>query len=172
MGLTQIVIKILTNSEAFVSRWGYLGIFIVSFISSSSVLFPLPGFIVIFTFGAVFNPLLVAFFGALGATAGSITSYFLGLGGKEILENKYGKKLNKIKKGFTKYKGPLWIVALNASPLPEDLVSIFCGIIRYDFKKFILATFIGQMILTSILAYSGFYSVNWILDYFKLKVFF
>ena len=172
MGLTEFITYILTNSESFVSKWGYLGIFIVSLISSSSVLFPLPGFLVIFTFGAVFNPFLVALFGALGGAIGNITGYFIGLGGKEILENKYGKKLEKIKKGFTKYKGPLWIILLNASPLPEDLVSIFCGIIRYDFRKYIIATFIGQFILSLILAYAGFYSVHWVLDYFELKLFF
>lgn len=172
MSLSEVIINIIINSEGFVSKWGYLGVFIVSLISSSSVLFPLPGFIVIFTFGAVFNPFLVALFGALGATTGSITGYLVGLGGKEILKNKYGKKLKKIKKEFAKYKGPLWIIVLNASPLPEDIVSIFCGVIKYDFRKFIIATFIGQMILCLILAYSGFYSVHWVLDYFKLNIFF
>lgn len=172
MTFTEMIINIITNSESFVNEWGYLGIFIVSLVSASSIIFPIPGFIIIFTFGAIFDPFLVALFGSLGATIGNITGYFLGLGGKEILEDKYGKKLDKIKEGFKKYKGPLWIVILNASPLPEDLVSIFCGVVRYDFKKYMLATFIGQLILALILAYSGFYSVNWVLDYFGLGMVF
>jgi len=170
MSFAGTILSIITNSGSFVNRWGYLGIFIVSLISASSILFPIPSFVVIFTFGAVFDPFFVALFGALGATVGNMTGYFLGLGGKEILEDRYGKKLNRMKKTFKKYKGPLWITFMNATPLPEDVVSIFCGVVRYDFNKYLLATLIGQLILALILAYSGFYSVNWVLDYFGLEI--
>ena len=88
MTLTEIFISIITNSQGFVNKWGYLGIFIVSLVGSSSLIFPLPTFVILFTFGAIFNPFLVGLIGALGTSIGNLTSYILGLGGKEILEKR------------------------------------------------------------------------------------
>jgi len=170
MTLTEIFISIITNSQNFVNKWGYLGIFIVSLVGSSSIIFPLPTFVILFTFGAIFNPFLVGLIGALGTSIGNLTSYVLGLGGKEILENKYSKKLNSINKTFKKYGAPIWIFLVNVTPLPDDIVGIFCGVIRYDFKKYFIAMFIGQLILSLILAYSGFYSLNWVLDYLQPRL--
>lgn len=170
MTLTEIFISIITNSQNFVNKWGYLGIFIVSLVGSSSIIFPLPTFVILFTFGAIFNPFLVGLVGALGTSIGNLTSYLLGLGGKEILENKYSKRLNSIKKIFKKYGAPLWIFLVNVTPLPDDIVGIFCGVIRYDFKKYFIAMFIGQLILSLVLAYAGFYSLNWVLDYLQPRL--
>jgi len=170
MGLTEIFITIITNSQGFVYKWGYVGIFIVSLVGSSSIIFPLPTFVILFTFGAVFNPFLVALVGALGTSIGNLTSYLLGLGGKEILEKRYSKRLNSINKTFKKYGAPIWILLVNATPLPDDIVGIFCGVIRYDFRKYFIAMFIGQLILSLILSYAGFYSLNWVLDYLQPRL--
>lgn len=170
MAITEILIHIITNSHNFVNKWGYLGIFLVSLIGSASIILPLPTFVILFTFGAIFNPLLVALVGALGMSLGNLTSYLLGLGGKEILEDKHSKRLDSIKKTFNKYGAPLWILLVNATPLPDDIVGIFCGVIRYDFRKYFIVMFIGQLILSLVLAYSGFYSLNWVLDYLQPRL--
>ena len=170
MTLTEIFVSIIMNSQNFVHKWGYLGIFIVSLVGSASIIFPVPIFVILFTFGAIFNPLLVALAGALGSSIGSLTSYFLGLGGKEILEDKHEKKLNDIKKTFKKYGAPFWIFIAHATPLPDDIVGIFCGMIRYDFKKYFIAVFLGQLLLSLVLAYSGYYSLNWMLDYLQPRL--
>jgi membrane protein YqaA with SNARE-associated domain len=170
MSITQIFLHIILNSHSFVNKWGYIGIFIVSLVGSASIIFPVPSFVVLFTFGAVFNPLLVALLGALGASIGNTTSYLLGLGGKEILEDKYEKRLKQIKSAFQKYGAPFWIFLVHATPLPDDVVGIFCGVIRYDFRKYFLWMFIGQLTLSLILAYSGFYSLNWVLEFLQPKL--
>ena len=161
---------IITNSHSFVNKWGYLGIFIVSLVSSASIIFPVPSFFIIFTFGAIYNPLLVAIVGALGNYIGNTTSYLLGLGGKEILEDRYARRLKKIRDSFQKYGAPFWVFLVHATPLPDDIVGIFCGVIRYDFRKYFLWMFIGQLTLSLILAYSGFFSVNWVLDFLQPKL--
>ncbi|MDI6825792.1 MAG: VTT domain-containing protein [Candidatus Aenigmarchaeota archaeon] len=170
MSLTQIFLHIIINSHSFVNKWGYLGIFIVSLVSSASIIFPVPSFVILFSFGAIFNPLLVAIVGALGASIGNTTSYILGLGGKEILEDKYEKKLEKIKDTFKKYGAPFWIILVNATPLPDDIVGIFCGIIRYDFRRYFLYMFIGEVILALLLSYSGYYSINWVLEFLQPRL--
>ena len=170
MDWTNFLVSILTGSTDFVNKWGYLGIFVISLISSASILFPIPTFILIFTFGSTLNPFLVALSSAIGSTIGETTGYLLGLGGKEILEDKYSKQLEKIKKMFKKYGSVIWILIVSATPLPDDVVGIFCGVIRYDFKKYFIATFIGKLILGLILAYAGYYSLNWVLDYLQPKL--
>jgi len=170
MEWTNFLVSILTGSTEFVNKWGYLGIFFISLISSASILFPIPNFILIFTLGSTLNPFLVGLFAAIGSTIGETTGYLLGLGGKEILEDKYSKQLEKIKKMFKKYGSVIWIIIVSATPLPDDIIGVFCGVIRYDFKKYFIATFIGKLILSLILSYAGYYSLNWVLDYLQPKL--
>ena len=167
MNWTNVLVSVVTEGQNFISEWGYLGILLVSLVSSASILFPIPDFILIFTLGSVLNPFLVALFAAIGSGTGECTGYILGLGGKEILKKKYGKQLKGVREKFTKYGSFIWIIILGATPLPDDIVGIFCGIIRYDFKKFYIAAFIGKLILYLFLAYSGYYSINWVLDFIE-----
>lgn len=170
MDWSNILISIATGSYSFVSKWGYPGIFLVSLISSASIILPVPNFILIFTFGSTLNPFLLALFAAVGSAVGETTGYLIGLGGKEILEDKYNHQLKRIKKMFHKYGSIGWIIILGASPLPDDIAGLFCGVIRYDFKKYFIATFIGKFILYLILAYSGHYSINWVLDFVQPRL--
>lgn len=160
----DFLLSIFSSSYDFVYKWGYLGLFIVSLVSSASILFPIPNFVLIFSFGAILNPFFVALSTALGSTIGEGTSYLIGLGGKKVLERKYTKRLKQINKAFKKYGSDLWIFILAATPLPDDVVGIFCGIIRYDLRKYFLAIFLGKFVLSLVLAYAGFYSINWVLN--------
>jgi len=53
------------------SNYGYAGIFVVNFISSATVLLPLPGTASVFIGGAVWNPVIV------GIVSGLYSSLFL-----------------------------------------------------------------------------------------------
>jgi len=171
MSLNSLVLSILTGSYAFIYNWGYFGIFLVSLVESGFVIFfPVPSFIFVFTFGSILNPFLVALSASLGATFGMITSYVLGLGGKEFLEKKYGRQLEKVKKLFEKHGSFVWIIFLAFTPLPDNVGGIFCGMIRYDIKKYLLAVFIGKLIMTLVLAYAGHYSITWMVDLFQIEM--
>jgi len=170
MDWSNLLISVATGGYDFVSKWGYIGIFLVSLVSSASILLPIPNFILIFTFGSTLNPFLVALLASAGSTIGETTGYILGLGGKEILEKKYRRQLKRMKKMFEKYGSIVWIIILGASPLPDDIAGVFCGVIKYDFKKYFIATFIGKFILYLILAYSGHYSIGWVLDYVQPRL--
>jgi len=143
---------------------------VTSLLGSASIIFPLPSLILTFTFGLVLNPFLVGLVTALGSAIGESTGYLLGLGGKRILEKRYAKGIKRVKKTFEKYGSSFWIILLAATPLPDDIVGIICGIIKYDFKKYFIALFIGKLILSLILAYAGYYSLNWILDYVEPRL--
>ena len=112
------------------------------------------------------NPFFVAVFSAVGSTIGETIGYVLGLGGKELLGKKYSKELKKINKIFEKFGSFWWIIITVATPLPTDIAGIFCGMIRYDFKKFLVAVLIGKLISSLIIAYTGYYMIDWVLGFF------
>lgn len=162
----DIASKIPLWAKSLTDTMGYLGIFLVSFIGSATVIFPIPSFIVVFVLGAVMNPWLVALSAALGNALGELTGYALGKGGSKLIENKYKDGIKKYRKWFEKDKTFLLIVLFAATPLPDDVVGIICGVFNYDLKKFIAASFIGKFLMNLLLAWGGFYGIRWVLTVF------
>lgn len=151
-------------SNEVASTWGYLGIFLVNVIGSATVIFPIPAFLVVFLFGAVLNPLLVGVSAGFGAVIGEMTGYAVGLGGKKVIEKKHEKLLKKANKWMEKYKAFIIITIFAATPLPDDVLGIFCGAIKYDIRKFFFASLIGKLILNISLAYAGYFGAQWVLS--------
>jgi len=144
--------------------YGYFGIFLISLIGSSTIIFPIPSAAFVFAAGVFLNPLLVGLFAGSGAAIGEFTGYALGLGGRKVIKKKWKDKINKIEKLFQKYGGFVMLIVFAATPLPDDIVGLFCGISRYEIKKFFIAVLIGKIILHLILAYAGLYGISWILE--------
>jgi len=171
MSLTGLFVSVFANSYAFVYKWGYIGIFIASLMGSASLfIFPFPTSTLPFVFGGVLNPFLIGVLAAFGGAIGEFTGYLLGLGGKELLEKKYSEQLKKAKRMFERYGSFFWIIIVVITPFPTDIAGIFCGIVKYDLKKFFLAVFIGKLIFALTLAYAGHYSIEWIRDFFKISL--
>ncbi|MCD6590951.1 MAG: DedA family protein [Candidatus Aenigmarchaeota archaeon] len=155
-----------TWSNGLVQNFGYLGIFIISFVGSASIFLPVPTFTLIFVFGAILNPWLVGFSAAIGSALGELTGYAVGLGGKKIIEKKNKRWLRIAEKWSEKY-AIFWIILLFAvTPLPDDVIGIVAGAVNYDVKKFLLASFTGKLILSLSLALGGFYGIRWVLTVF------
>jgi membrane protein YqaA with SNARE-associated domain len=152
--------------NALVGTYGYLGVFLVSMLGSATIFLPLPSTFVVFFSAAFLNPLLLGLVGGLGAAIGELTGYVLGFGGKKLIERKWKKKLVETEKLFQKHGGFLIILIFAATPLPDDIVGLLGGSLGYPVKRFFLATLIGKIILHLILAYGGYYSLNWVLEVF------
>ena len=76
---------------------------------------------------------------------------------KKAKQNKYYKI---VKSWFSKKRGPAIIFIFALTPLPDDVVGVVCGAIKYDVKKFFLATLAGKIILHVALAYAGLYGID------------
>ena len=148
--------------------FGYLGIFLVSFVGSATVILPLPSFAIIFAAGAVMNPWIVGMVAGFGAAFGELIGYAVGRGGEKIVEKKHGKWLDKGKFWFEKHGAFPILVLFAATPLPDDIVGILCGAIKYDIRKFFVATLIGKIFLNLALALGGFYGAQWVLGIFGI----
>jgi membrane protein YqaA with SNARE-associated domain len=145
--------------EQFAHQFGYLGVFIISFIGSVSVVFPIPYTIVIYLLGAVLNPFFVAVSGGLGSALGEFSGYALGYYGRTVVSEERRKKMDYMVKLFDRY-GPAAIFLFALTPLPDDLLFIPLGVMRYPFWKAFIPALFGKVLMTFILAYSGQQSIG------------
>ncbi|RJS85041.1 hypothetical protein CW706_02420 [Candidatus Bathyarchaeota archaeon] len=142
-------------------QYGYLGIFIVSFAGSASVIFPIPYTLVIFYAGStrMFDPLLIALSGGTGSGIGEILGYFLGYYGRAVLSDERRRKIDYIVKVFNRY-GMVAAFIFALTPLPDDLLFIPLGIMRYSFLRFFIPCLAGKILMCLILAYGGYLSIE------------
>jgi membrane protein YqaA with SNARE-associated domain len=144
-------------SDGIISAFGYLGVFVVGMITTATVFLPVPGFLFILAAAAFLNPWLVGIVAGAGMAVGELTGYVIGKGGHHALKKRNYKWLKRGEKWFSEGKGFLFIVIFAATPLPDDVTGILGGIFRYDWRKFLLAAFIGKTLMNLALAFAGFY---------------
>lgn len=151
-------------------QYGYFGIFLISLIGALSIFFPIPYTVVIFTLGGVpsFDPLLIALAAGFGSATGEFSGYFLGVGGRKAISERYKKKIDVLVRVFKRY-GSIVIFLFALSPLPDDLLFIPLGVMRYSLIKAFIPALIGKFLMSLIVAYSGRYSVQIISDVFGVE---
>ena len=148
-----------------VSIYGYLGAFVVCIIGNVSVFIPIPFALIVYAFGATLNPLLLGLVCGLGSTIGEMVSYVLGWGGRKVIESRYGSRLDAVEKLIERY-GALSVFLFALLPLPDDLLLIPLGMMKYDVRKTFIAMLLGKTIMCLSLAYAGAFSFNYLKDVF------
>jgi membrane protein DedA with SNARE-associated domain len=164
MDWATLIAAFLEWSGYMVETFGYAGIFIVSILSTATIILPVPGFLLIMAAGTVssLNLWLVAIISGAGMAIGELTGYAVGKGGGKALSMKDTKWLKKGEEWFRKGRGFLFIMIFAATPLPDDVTGILGGAFSYDLRKFLLATFIGKVIMNIALVFTGYYGFNWL----------
>jgi membrane protein DedA with SNARE-associated domain len=148
-----------------VSSYGYSGAFLISIFGNFTVFFPVPFVITIYAFGATLNPFLLGLVCGIGSTVGEFSAYLIGRGGRRVLNDRYGKQLETAKILIQKY-GMAIIFIFALLPLPDDLILIPLGMLRYNLNKAMAAMFLGKLIMCTTVAYAGRYSYTIIKDIF------
>jgi membrane protein DedA with SNARE-associated domain len=133
--------------------YGYPGIFLLSFLAYATVFLPAPGVAMVFTMGAVFNPLLVALVAGAGASLGELTGYLAGFSSQPVVERM--KIYQRLLVWLKKY-GALAILVLAAIPNPIfDMTGAAAGALKMPVRKFLFWTWIGETIKMLMFAYAG-----------------
>lgn len=133
--------------------YGYLGIFLVSFMAYATVLLPAPGVFLVFTMGAVFPPIGVALAAGTGAALGELSGYLFGFSGQGVIERAdiYQRLTNWMTKN-----GPLTVFFLAAIPNPFfDLAGVAAGALKMRLTKFLVWVWLGETIKMLFFAYAG-----------------
>lgn len=128
-------------------QYGYMGAFLVAFIGSSTVIFPVPGFVVIWAMAAspAFNWAWVALAAGVGGSLGQSTAYLAGYGGATVIAPQRSGWYQRAENWMRRYGG-VTIFLLALVPLvPFDLVGIAAGTLRYSFWRFLVASLAGRL---------------------------
>ena len=146
----------------FAVQYSYFGIFVISLLGATSIFVPIPYTIVIFILGGlqdtfgnwIFDPLWIAVAAGLGSAIGEFSGYLIGMGGRKVISDRYKKRMDFLVKLFKKY-GPIAIFIFALTPLPDDLLFIPLGVIRYSLLRAFIPALLGKFFSNLIIAYSG-----------------
>ena len=162
--LDNILVPIIGFIEHTISTMGPLGVSLLMAIEScniplpSEAILPFAGYLVS---KGVFSIHVAAWAGAFGCVLGSIPSYYLGyFGGRPFIE-KYGKwfliskrDLEMADKWEQKYGNAAFFIC-RMLPIVRTFISLPAGILKANFKQFILFTFLGSLIWSYPLVFVG-----------------
>jgi uncharacterized membrane protein YdjX (TVP38/TMEM64 family) len=156
-----VAIIIFRDQVRALSRFGYLGAFLVTLIANATIFVPIPGVWVIFAMGAIFNPFILAIFAGLGAAAGELTGYLLGFSGQGLVER--SNVYDRIYAFMDRHHGwsDLLIVIMAAIPNPFfDLAGIAAGTLKMPVLRFYFFCALGSIIKMLAFAYGGNSVIN------------
>jgi len=148
--------------KSFALQYGYFGIFLISMLGATSIIIPIPSTVVIFTLGGLrdsfgnflFEPLLIAVAAGAGAAIGEFSGYLIGFGGRKVIGEKYKRKMDILMKLFKRF-GPIVIFGFALTPLPDDLLFIPLGVMRYSVLAAFIPAILGKFVSNLIVAYAG-----------------
>lgn len=137
---------------------GYWGSFVFSFLAHTTIIIPVPYTILLVYLGSTGLSIIgLALAAGIGSSIGELTSYITGLIGGAIVWKKYHDHFVSLKKILNKKPRLMpWIIFIfGVSPLPDDVLLIPLGMIRYNFFKAVIPMAIGKIVLTGLFAWTG-----------------
>jgi len=139
----------------FINSFGPFGVFLLSLVGAMSIFVPIPYTIVIFLLGKYgMDPFLLMITGGLGSAIGELSGYVLGYYGRKIISQERLRKMSYLIKAFGRYL-PIVIFLFAFTPLPDDLLFIPLGILRYKLYKAFIPSLLGKLVMCYTLAYLG-----------------
>jgi membrane protein YqaA with SNARE-associated domain len=136
---------------------GYPGIFLVSLLSSATIILPAPSLALVFAMGSALPWLPVGLAAGAGEALGELTGYAAGFGGRAVIED---QKSYKHLESWMQRRGGITILVLSIIPNPLfDLAGIAAGTLGYPLWRFLLIAWAGKTIKTSLVAWAGSQSI-------------
>ena len=140
--------------EGILIGYGYIGLFIASFLASTILPLGSEGLLVLLVYKKFNIPALVLV-ASVGNFLGACTSYYIGLKGRKLVE-KYlrsdPKEIEKAEIIFSKYGS--FVLLFTWLPFIGDAITVASGILRFKFWIFSILVFTGKFIRYLIVAYS------------------
>jgi membrane protein YqaA with SNARE-associated domain len=159
--LTTLLLTVIVSVSVFLigdrvaafGRYGYAGVFVLSLLSSATIVIPAPSLAVVSVMGAVLNPIGVGLAAGAGEALGELTGYAAGYSGRAIVADqvRYQRMV-----AWTRRYG-LWVIlVLSIVPNPLfDLAGIAAGALRVPVRHFLLVCWVGKTVKTTAFAFAG-----------------
>ena len=143
-GFNNLIDKVKT----FAQNQGYWGAFLFATFGSTSIMIPLPiPLVILLLASAGLNPILLGLIGGVGSVVGESTAYLVGRGGRKIASSGYQKKFQHLNQLIISQPRltPFLIYLFAATPLPDDILLVPLGLIKYGYWKVMVPCFLGKM---------------------------
>jgi membrane protein YqaA with SNARE-associated domain len=145
--------------------YGYLGVFVISFIGAASILLPSPAAASVLGGGAFLEPFLgipawfwVGIVAGLGETLGEFSGYAAGYGGRIMVEDRPSYLRMKT---WMERRGAVTLFFLSCIPNPFfDVAGLAAGAVQMPMRSFFFAVLPGKIIKNWWLAGLGFAIVS------------
>lgn len=134
-------------------NYGYLGLFIASFLASTIFPFGSEGILVLLVYEKFNIPALVLVASA-GNYLGACTSYYIGLKGRSIVERYLridSRDIEKAERYFSKYG--MYLLLFTWLPFIGDAFTVAGGLLRLRFWMFSVLVFTGKFLRYLAVAY-------------------
>ena len=140
--------------SSFITDYGYLNLFILSFLASTVLPFGSEALVIALVYQG-FSPFTVVMVATIGNFLGSCTTYYLGLKGRHVLEKYLSpspEKLEKSERLFNKYG--VYTLLFTWVPGIGDVITMVAGLMQLPFRSFSILVFLGKFGRYFVLAYS------------------
>jgi membrane protein YqaA with SNARE-associated domain len=136
-----------TGAQAIVYKFGYIGVFVVSFISGVNVIIPIPPatFVPIFTAAGLLLPLIVTAL-VLGTLFADLAGYIIGILSKKFVAYHYPKTnhfFKELKNKHEKLLLPFVFFYTAFIPLPNEAFIIPLAMMGVRIRNFIIPLILG-----------------------------
>ncbi len=136
---------------------GYPGIFLVSLMSSATIILPAPSLALVFAMGSALPWLPVGLAAGAGEAVGELTGYAAGFGGRAVIED---QEVYARLEAWMQRRGGITILVLSVIPNPLfDLAGIAAGTLGYPLWRFLLIAWVGKTVKTTLVAWAGSQSI-------------
>lgn len=138
--------------EAFLTTFGYFGIFLLVFVINTVPFFMPPTWIVLstiyFLFPQQFDPLLLALTGAFASTLGRVILCRIGAASRRLMSENRKKSMDRAGQALRskKYGGLILTFLYALTPLPSNALFLIMGTMRCHFFTIFLGFWLGRLI--------------------------
>jgi len=146
------------------ARYGYIGVFIISFLADVTVFVPVPSLFIVFTLGGVLNPILVGLIAGVGETIGSMVVYVTGLSSAKAFHALDHLVMDRFRT-WIKTRGALsvFVMASILNPLFYPFTAI-AGMMHFGWWRFFLLCLAGKSLKNVLLAVAGYFGVQTLIN--------
>jgi membrane protein DedA with SNARE-associated domain len=151
-------LDILSELNTLLDRYGFLGVFLLSLAGNAIPYSTIPYLLFVTLYASSLNDplkqLAVTLSSGIGAALGKVIVYYFGFGIRYAIPEEMRRNLET----FTRlFRNSTFIAVLifAASPLPDDILYIPLGAMKYSLKKYIIALTTGKIFITGVAVYGG-----------------
>lgn len=140
------------------TQYGPLGVFIVSLIGNAIPYSTIPYLLFIILYAGTISDtaqlLLITVLGGLGASIGKLVVYYFGVGIRRILPENMKRNMEAFVE-VSRRSIFLAVFIFAALPLPDDILYVPIGAMKYSVRRFFIALLAGKIIITGVSVFFG-----------------